>query len=128
MKKYVIALLALTIMMITSFSLNAGSPEQCKQALADVLGKLKGNEELKKKGVTFTGGLFWTLPDKEICDFKRQANAAGLWAQFAQVCNSMTPEECKTCKCGRDDFTNATACSLKCGHCWNPLGPCFQAQ
>lgn len=120
MRKYLFVLLALTLIATMSSSVKAGSPQQCKTTLDQVLG------QLKSKGGKFTSNHFWTLPDSEICDFKRQANAAGLWTQFAKVCNSLSPEECKSCQCRREDFTNATACSLKCGHCWSMLGPCFQ--
>jgi hypothetical protein len=107
MKKYLFALLALTILAPVTSVVNAGSPQQCKDTLKQVLSQLN-IEGTQGKHV-------WELTDQQIPEFKERANKAGLWAQFAQVCNSWSEEQCKGCTCGRD-FSD-TACSPNCGCC-----------
>jgi len=109
MKKYLIVLLALTILTTVTSAVNAGSPQECRDTLNKVLKKLNMK------------GTFWELNDHEILEFKMRAKAAGLWAQFAQVCNSWPEEKCSTCECGRD-FSD-TGCSPNCGCCWEDT-PC----
>ncbi len=104
--KNLIVLLALALITTTSSAVNAGSPQQCKTTLAHVLVQV-GMKSSKP---------FWELSNQEILEFKQRAKAAGLWTQFAQVCNSWSAEQCRGCTCGRN-FSN-TACSPNCGCCW----------
>lgn len=99
-------LLALTLMTTISSAVKTGSPQQCKTILAHVLVRV-GMKSSKP---------FWELSDQEILKFKKRAKAAGLWAQFAQVCNSWSEKQCNGCTCGRD-FSD-TACSPNCRCCW----------
>ena len=111
MKKYLCALLAVILMTAVMSTVNAGSPQQCKDTIKQVLEQV-GMKSSKP---------FWEFTDEEILEFKKRAREKGLWDQFAQVCNSWSEEQCKGCNCG-PDFSD-TACSPNCGCCWAGVCP-----
>ncbi|EKE09810.1 MAG: hypothetical protein ACD_16C00104G0006 [uncultured bacterium] len=102
MKKYLIALLALTIMTTTSSAVNTGLSQQCITKLNDVV------EELEHKS------LQEVLSDGTWDKFKNDARSAGKWDEIVKACYSPIPNyDCTGCQCGMDDD-----CSSHCMCCW----------
>lgn len=88
---------------ITMPLVNAGSPQQCKSTLVQVLHKYGMNlSDLKN--------------EQKVIELKQRSQADGSWTQFATICNSPTYQGCDICTCAYN--LSLKACMWNCGCCW----------